>query len=50
MSQIHETEELIESQVPICGANLSTPVTDVTHYLDEIHYTIAGRTYIENAD
>jgi hypothetical protein len=42
-------EEEIEG-VPVCGANLSSPVTDQVRYIDEIHYTIGSRKYIENAD
>jgi hypothetical protein len=36
--------------IPVCGANLSSPVVDVAHYIEEIHYRIGNRTYIENAD
>jgi hypothetical protein len=36
--------------IPICGANLSTPVLDQAYYIDEIHYKIGKRLYIENAD
>ena len=36
--------------VPICGANLSSPVMDTAYYIDEIHYKIGSRLYIENAD
>ena len=50
MTQILETIQELESQVPICGGNLFTPVTDVVNYINEIKYTIAGRQYIENAD
>ncbi len=36
--------------VPVCGANLSTPVVDQANYIDEIHYKIGNKVYIENAD
>jgi hypothetical protein len=36
--------------VPICGANLSTPVIDTSNFIDEIHYQIGNKLYIENAD
>jgi len=42
--------EELESQVPVCGANFRTPVTDVADYIDEIHYEIGGIRYIENAE
>ena len=44
-----EQEELSEG-IPVCDASLSTPVVDTGHYIDEIHYKIGDRTYIENAD
>lgn len=48
-------QELIQEQeesqgVPICGANLSTPVTDITSYIQEIHYKIGEHLFLENAD
>ena len=39
-----------ETGVPICGGNFATPVTDTTAYINEIHYRIGERLYIENAD
>jgi hypothetical protein len=36
--------------IPVCGANLSSPVVDQAYYIEEIHYRIGNRTYIENAD
>ena len=36
--------------IPICGANLSSPVVDQANYIDEIHYKIGDKVYIENAD
>jgi hypothetical protein len=35
--------------VPVCGANLSSPVYDRTNFI-EVHYKIGTRLYIENAD
>jgi hypothetical protein len=43
-------EEQKEEGVPVCGANLSSPVVDTAYYVDEIHYRIGNRMYIENAD
>lgn len=48
-----EMDELEESSVwgvPVCGANLSSPVVDQTLFISEIHYKIGERLYIENAD
>jgi hypothetical protein len=42
-------EEMIEG-VPVCGANFSSLVIDAGYYIDEIHYKIGNRLYIENAD
>ncbi len=36
--------------VPICGANLSSPVYERTNFIGEVHYKIGTRLYIENAD
>jgi hypothetical protein len=36
--------------VPVCGANLSSPVYDRTNIIREVHYRIGTRLYIENAD
>jgi hypothetical protein len=51
---IQREEELIEEQtiegIPICAANLSTPVVRTGDYISEIHYKIGNRLYIENAD
>lgn len=49
MSLIIEEEHQIDG-VPVCGANLSSPVVDTAYYIDEIHYKIGNRMYIENAD
>jgi hypothetical protein len=49
MSLLVEEEEKMEG-VPVCGANLSSPVVDTAYYVDEVHYRIGNRMYIENAD
>jgi hypothetical protein len=36
--------------IPVCGANLSSPVIDRVRFIEEIHYNIGNREYIENAD
>jgi hypothetical protein len=47
----HEQQSQLEQQgIPVCGANLSSPVVDQANYIDEIHYRIGNRLYIENAD
>jgi len=43
-----EIEEI--EGVPVCGANLSSPVVDTAYYINEIHYKIGNRMYVENAD
>jgi hypothetical protein len=48
--EVVETEFIGGRGIPICGANLSTPVTDTGQYIKEIHYKIGNRLYIENAD
>ena len=46
-----EQEELhTEGGIPVCGANLTSPVVDTAYYIDEIHYKVGNRLYIENAD
>lgn len=45
-----EEHELVFSSVPVCGANLSTPVIDKAYYINELQYRIGDRLYIENAD
>ena len=51
-SLIQELEENREDAigVPVCGANLSSPVYDRTNFIGEVHYQIGTRLYIENAD
>jgi hypothetical protein len=36
--------------IPVCGANLSSLVIDQANYIQEIHYRVGSRLYIENAD
>jgi hypothetical protein len=45
-----EEQEQLESGIPVCGANLSSPVIDQAKYIAEIHYRIGNKMYIENAD
>jgi hypothetical protein len=44
-----ETELDLEG-VPVCGANFMSPVTDTAHFIEQIHYKIGTRLYIEHAD
>jgi hypothetical protein len=44
-----EIEQEVEG-VPVCGANYSTPVFDTAHYIEQIHYRIGTKLYIESAD
>ena len=46
----NEDQELHTEGVPVCGANLTSPVMDTAYYIQEIHYKIGNRLYIENAD
>jgi hypothetical protein len=47
----HEQQsQLAEQGIPVCSANLSSPVVDQANYIDEIHYRIGNKLYIENAD
>ena len=46
----YEGSQLGEQGIPVCCANLSSPVVDQANYIDEIHYRIGNRIYIENAD
>ena len=51
IQQVEENgeEDMVEG-VPVCGANLVSPVTDTANFNGEIHYKIGTRLYIENAD
>ena len=48
--QEQEQQSQLEPGIPVCGANLSSPVMDQANYIDEIHYSIGNKVYIENAD
>jgi hypothetical protein len=53
VQQVEKNEEEEEEDVmgvPVCGANLTSPVFDTTNYIREVHYKIGTRLYIENAD
>jgi len=45
-----EEQSYLELGIPVCGANLSTPIVDQANYIAEIHYRIGNKLYIENAD
>ena len=47
--QENEEEDVVEG-VPVCGANLVSPVTDTANFIGEVHYRIGTRLYIEHAD
>jgi hypothetical protein len=49
MSLLVEQEDRNEG-VPVCGQNMSSPVIDTAYYIEEVHYNIGNRMYIENAD
>jgi hypothetical protein len=48
--EYEQQSQLAEQGIPVCGANLSSPVVDQANYIDEIHYRIGNKMYIENAD
>ena len=53
LQQLEENEEEEEQEVegvPVCGANLVSPVTDTAYFIEQVHYKIGTRLYIENAD
>ena len=50
IQQLDEKEQETIEGVPICGANLVSPVTDTVSFIREVHYTIGTRFYIEHAD
>ena len=52
VQQVEENEEEEEDVmgVPVCGANLTSPVFDTINYIREVHYKMGTRLYIENAD
>jgi hypothetical protein len=43
-------EDVVVEGVPVCGANLVSPVTDTANFIGEVHYKIGTRLYIEHAD
>lgn len=47
---IQEQEEEIQMAIPVCAANLQTPVGDKSVYIEEIQYNIGNIHYIEHAD
>ena len=48
IQQVEKDEGL--GGIPVCGANLSSPVIDTANYIGEVHYKIGYRLYIEHAD
>lgn len=54
IQQVEENEEEEKEEdvmgVPVCGGNLSTSVFDISYYIEQVHYKIGTRLYIENAD
>jgi hypothetical protein len=49
--QVEENVEEDEVEgVPVCGANLSSPVFETANYIEQVQYKIGTRLYIENAD
>ena len=50
--QIEENgeEDVVVEGIPVCGANLVSPVTDTANFIGEVHYKIGTRLYIEHAD
>lgn len=53
ISVMSSQEILVDEQeiegVPVCGANYSSPVVEQANFIEEIHYTIGNRKYVENA-
>ena len=53
LQQLEKNEEEEEQEVegvPVCGANLASPVTDTAYFIEQVHYKIGTRLYIDNAD
>ena len=52
IQQVEENgEQVIAVEgVPVCSANLVSPVTDIAYFIEQVHYKIGTRLYIENAD
>jgi hypothetical protein len=49
-NQEQEQEEELFEEIAICDTSLSIPVVDRSAYINEIHYKVGDRLYIENAD
>ncbi len=49
-----EEQKLVEDAafigIPVCGGNLESPVIDDANFIEEIHYKIGSKVYVENAD
>ena len=52
IQQIEENgvEDVVVEGIPVCGANLVSPVTDTAYFIEQVHYKIGTRLYIEHAD
>jgi hypothetical protein len=52
IQQVEENgeEDTVVEGVPVCSANLVSPVTDTAYFIEQVHYKIGTRLYIENAD
>jgi hypothetical protein len=47
IQQLDEKEQETIEGVPVCGANLVSPVTDTANFIREVHYKIGTRLYRE---
>jgi hypothetical protein len=45
----NEEEQEKIKRIPVYGANLVLPITDLANSIRQIHYKIGTRTYIKNA-
>jgi squalene cyclase len=52
IQQIEENgeEDMVVEGVPVCATNLVSPVSDTAYFIEQVHYKIGTRLYIENAD
>jgi hypothetical protein len=52
IQQVEENgeEDIAVEGVPVCSLNLVSPVTDTAYFIEQVHYKIGTRLYIENAD
>jgi hypothetical protein len=49
--ELESERELVEIEgVPICGSNFTSPITNRSQFMNEVHYRIGDKLYIENAD